>query len=337
MRPLSANKSYRLSFWLRLVFILGLVGPVATGIGASELVGNRLPEFSKVQLTVQAREILRVPIGSGENELGVITPEEANPEGPMSFVVSGTGEIYVLDQTNSRLQVFRDGRRIKTVPIPGTVFIDLELLPGGLIALLDNVVDKVVVILDQAGQVVRKISLDQEGIAEPEGITGLYCRTEGLWPGLLAQVDSNSILLAGPDGRPASRIMTLPGILNWGGLRLLKLEMEGDRLVAVLKSDQSLQTWKKYQASFSLPVGRIYGIWEDKFESIYLAANIFDEKKEANEVVIFEPGGRELARISLAVSRSPHEINNPVRVTPDGAIYQLVLEGQSVVIRKYND
>ncbi|MDH7494106.1 MAG: hypothetical protein QHH44_09470, partial [Candidatus Saccharicenans sp.] len=143
--------------------------------------------------------------------------------------------------------------------------------------------------------------------------------------------------LAGPDGRPASRVMTLPGILNWSGLRLLKLEMEGERLATVLKSDQSFQNWKKYRAHFSLPVGRIYGIWEDKLENIYLAANIFDEKKEANEVVIFEPGGRELARISLAVSRSPHEINSPVKVTPDGAIYQLALEGQSVVIRKYND
>ncbi|MGQ9801362.1 MAG: hypothetical protein ACUVRL_06840 [Candidatus Saccharicenans sp.] len=292
---------------------------------------------AQARAALKGQEILRVRIGSGPEELGVITPEEANPEGPMSFAVGPGGEIYVLDQTNSRIQVFKDGRHLMTIPIPGAVFIYIELLPGGLIALLDDVVDKVIVILDQTGQVVRKVSLAQEEIPEPGGITGIYCRTEGLWPGLLAQADSNSILLAGPEGCPASRIMTLPGILNWSGLRLLKLEMEGDRLAAVLKLDQSFQTWKKYRASFSLPVGRIYGIWEDEYENIYLAANIFHDKKEANEVVIFEPGGRELARISLAVSRSPHEINNPVRVTPDGSIYQLVLEDQSVVIRKYND
>lgn len=150
-------------------------------------------------------------------------------------------------------------------------------------------------------------------------------------------MDSNSILLSGLDGRLAERLIKFPGILNWSGLQLLKLEMESDRLATVLKSDQSFQSWKKYRASFSLPVGRIYGLWEDNFENIYLAANIFDEKKEASEVVIFEPGGRELARISLAVSRGPHEINNPVRVTPDGTIYQLCIEDQFVVIRKYND
>lgn len=301
------------------------------------LLSSFLTAQIQAKATLKGQEILRVRIGSGPEELGVITPEEANPEGPMSFVVGPGGEIYVLDQTNSRIQVFKDGQRLLTIPIPGSVFIDIELLPGGLIALLDNVVDKVIIIFDQAGQVVRKISLEREEITEPGGITGIYCRTEGLWPGLLARMDSNSILLSGFDGQPAKRLINFPGIFNWSGLQLLKLEMEGDRLVTVLKSDQSFQTWKKYRASFSLPVGRIYGFWEDKFENIYLAANIFDEKREANEVIIFEPGGRELARISLAVSRSPHEINNPVRVTPEGTIYQLCIEDKFVVIRKYND
>lgn len=292
---------------------------------------------AQAESSLKGQEVLRVRIGSGTEELGVVTPEEANPEGPMSFVVGPGGEIFVLDQTNSRVQVFKDGRRLLTIPIPGSVFIDIELLPGGLIALLDNVVDKIILILDQTGQVVRKISLERDEITEPGGITEIYCRTEGLWPGLLARMDSNSILLSGLDGLPAERLIKFPGILNWSGLHLLKLEMESDRLATVLKSDQSFQTWKKYRAPFSLPVGRIYGLWEDKYENIYLAANIFDKKREASEVVIFEPGGRELARISLAVSRSPHEINNPVRITPDGIIYQLCIEDKFVVIRKYND
>jgi hypothetical protein len=283
------------------------------------------------------QEAVRVRAGSGPDELGLITPEEANPEGPMSFVVSAAGEIYVLDQVNSRVQVFKDGRREKTIPIPGAVFSDLELLPGGLVALLDNVVDRVIVIVEESGRVIRKISLVREEIPEPGAITGIYFRPEGKWPGLLAQMDSRSILLAGPDGGPLAELMNFPGLLNWSGQCLLKIEMEGEKKASVLKSDEKFQNWTRYRAAFRLPLGRIYGVWEDKYENLYLAANCFDNKKETNEVIVFEPGGRELARIKLFVSGAPHEINSPVRVTPEGAIYQLAIDGQEVVIRKYND
>lgn len=116
---------------------------------------------AQAESSLKGQEVLRVRIGSGPGELGVVTPEEANPEGPMSFAVGSGGEIYVLDQTNSRIQVFKEGQLLLTIPIPGSVFIDIELLPGGLIALLDNVVDKIIIILDQTGRVVRKISLER--------------------------------------------------------------------------------------------------------------------------------------------------------------------------------
>lgn len=283
------------------------------------------------------KEVVRVRAGSGPDELGLITPEEANPEGPMSFSVSSAGEIYILDQVNSRIQVFKDDRRVKTIPIPGAVFSDLELLPGGLVALLDNVVDRVIVIIEESGRVIRKISLVREEIPEPGAITSIYFRPEGKWPGLLAQMDSCSILLAGPDGRPLAELMNFPGLLNWSGQRLLKVEMEGEKKASVHRSDEKFQNWTRYRASFRLPLGRIYGVWEDKYENLHLAANCFDSKKETNEVIVFEPGGRELARIQLFVSGAPHEINNPVRVTPEGTIYQLAIDGQEVVIRKYND
>ncbi|MEM7818144.1 MAG: hypothetical protein QXP52_01500, partial [Candidatus Aenigmatarchaeota archaeon] len=51
-------------------------------------------------IKINAREILNVNQGSGENEIGVITPSEANPEGPMSFAIGRNEEIYILDQLN---------------------------------------------------------------------------------------------------------------------------------------------------------------------------------------------------------------------------------------------
>ena len=41
-------------------------------------------------------EVLKVKIGSGSDNIGVTTPQEANPEGPMSFTPSKDGKIYIL-------------------------------------------------------------------------------------------------------------------------------------------------------------------------------------------------------------------------------------------------
>uniref|UniRef100_A0A7C4NZE9 6-bladed beta-propeller n=1 Tax=Thermodesulfobacterium geofontis TaxID=1295609 RepID=A0A7C4NZE9_9BACT len=100
-------------------------------------------EAKKDSLLVRIFEILRAKIGSGPDEIGAITPPEANPEGPMSFALGNEGEIYILDQLNSRIQVFKNKKCIRTIPLPTeTAFLDIELLPGNKIAILDNLIKK---------------------------------------------------------------------------------------------------------------------------------------------------------------------------------------------------
>ncbi len=160
---------------------------------------------------VQGKEVARARIGSGQDELGVTTPEETNPEGPMSVVAGAGGEIYVLDQTNSRVQVFKAGKRIKTIPIPGETFIDLELMPDGRLALLDNLVNKQIILVNQNGQVDERISLSRAEIPQPEGISGIYCRREGPWAGLWAELENRFVLLASK----AANLFTGFGFLTW--------------------------------------------------------------------------------------------------------------------------
>ncbi|MGB9893822.1 MAG: hypothetical protein ACPLRA_05365 [Candidatus Saccharicenans sp.] len=285
---------------------------------------------------VKEEEVLRAKIGSGPDELGVVTPEEANPEGPMSFVVSLGGEVYVLDQINSRIQVFKSGKRTRTIPLPGQTFTDIELMPDGRIALMDNLVNEEVFIINQKGQIEEKIPLKRVEIPEPGAITGIYCRSEGPWPGLWAEVENGFILIAGLDGKPNTEMKSLPGLLTSSGRRFLKIEIAGEKQVKVYRSEEDLKTWNGYQISFELPLGIVYGPWEDKEGRIYLAANTFDEKSEANEMVILGPGGKERGRIKLALSSGIHEVLKPLQVTPDGNIYQLVIESGGVVIRKYS-
>lgn len=284
---------------------------------------------------VKVEEVLRAKIGSGPDELGVITPLEANPEGPMSFVVSAAGEIYVLDQTNSRIQVFKDRKRIKTIKIPDKVFSDLELLPKGMIALLDSAVKKGLTIIDETGKVIDSISLVQKEIPEPGAVVGVYYRERGSWPGLWAQMDSSSVLITDQLGKPASKFMKLPGFINYNGQRLLKVEIEDENLAVVSRSDESLKNWSDYKVVFKLSLGQIYGLWEDNGGRIYLAVNLFNENKDANQVVVLDSSGKEIGRLALFVSSSPNEIYFPVRVTSSGLVYQLAIEEKEVVIRKH--
>ncbi|MDI6697311.1 MAG: hypothetical protein QME85_00020 [Candidatus Saccharicenans sp.] len=286
---------------------------------------------------VQVNEVVRARIGSGAEDLGVVTPQEANPEGPMSFAVSHAGEIYVLDQLNSRIQVFKDGRWLRSIPIPGETYCDLEIMSDGRIALLDNLIRQEVIMINSRGQAEEKISLRRPEIAEPAAVTGIYCRSEGLWPGLWAEAENRFILLTGLDGKPAAEVKVLPGLLTPSGRRLLKIEMAGEKQVRLFCSEEDFQTWRSYDISFGLPVGIIYGPWKDRAGNLYLAANIFDVQDEDNEMVVLDPSGQERNRIKMALSSGIHEVLKPVLVTPDGLIYQMAIEPEKnlVVIRQY--
>jgi len=286
---------------------------------------------------VQVKEVVRARIGMGPEALGVFTPQEASPEGPMSFAVGHAGEIYVLDQLNSRIQVFKDGRWLRSIPIPGVTFCDLEIMPDGRVALLDNLVKEEVVIINTSGQPEETISLNRLEITEPAAITGIYCRSEGLWPGLWAEAENRFILLAGLDGKPAAEVKLLPGLLTPSGRRLLKIEMAGENQVRLFCSEDDFQTWKSYDIGFRLPVGIIYGPWEDRAGNLYLVANIFDGQSEDNEMVVLDHSGEERNRIKMALSSGIHEVLKPVLVTPDGLIYQMAIEPENncVVIRQY--
>jgi hypothetical protein len=53
-------------------------------------------------------QVVRAACGSGPDDVLNIVPHEAMPEGPMSFALGNNGEIYILDQLNLRIQVFRN-------------------------------------------------------------------------------------------------------------------------------------------------------------------------------------------------------------------------------------
>jgi len=336
MRTLSVKTSHLLRFWLGLILMLSFFEPVAAVICASEVTINGLQEVKKAQPRVHTQEILRVPVGAAERELGVVTPEEANPEGPMSFTAGQAGELYVLDQTNSRIQVYENGQWKKTIPIPTRTYSDLEILPGDKIALLDSLVKKEVTVIDLSGKVLASFTLVKPEIPQPEEIIGVYYIAAGNWPGLWVRADNRSFLMAEKDLRPVPNAIKIPGLLTPDGRRLLKVEIVDEKEAVISRSDETFSKWKNFSISFPLPLGVIYGVWQDGRNNIYLATNVYNFRQERNQVVVLNPEGREIGRVDLYVSKVPNEVFYPVRVTAGGEIFQLAIEEKEVVVRKYN-
>lgn len=76
---------------------------------------------------VSAVEVVRGGFGSGPDSIGIVTPKEANPEGPMSFALGRNGEIYILW---SGIWVDVEDRSVRVAKLDGTPDPDRISVPG---------------------------------------------------------------------------------------------------------------------------------------------------------------------------------------------------------------
>jgi len=280
--------------------------------------------------------VARAAYGSGPNQIGITNPDEANPEGPMSFALGADGRIYILDQVNARIQVFHGGVCTETIPIPGRTFVDIDRTPDGKLVLMDNLVKKAVYVLGGKGETVRILPLAGKGIADPAAVTGIECRDDARWSGIWAQVDEGWLRLAALDGTPDAGRPAIPGRPSLDGKRFMKAEMGGETIVLIRCSREDPPGWDRVRLAFDMPVAHLLGLWDDRSGRIYLGAFLVREPDAANVVALLDPAGKELGRLALAAAPMPHEVYRSVRVSPEGRVYQMVLEERGVVVRVYD-
>lgn len=285
---------------------------------------------------VDQLDILRVPIGSGPNDVGITNPSEANPEGPMSFAISEDGqEVFIPDQVNSRIQVFAGGKRQRSIPIGDIQPKDLELLPHGEIALLT---DKNVVIISNHGEIIRSIAVEGRLVPSSEDVTGIYARTKGRWKGLWLNVGDRSVRIASLDQGvvPGERI-SVPGRISVNGLQLISLRIHGNTNATVYRSKVgSISEWE-LEFPINLPgkIDSVDCIDDDNNGRLYLAVNLADDNKLSSKLVIVNPEAKKVSSFNLFVQRVPHEIFHSVRISANGNVFQMALEYHSVFIREY--
>ncbi len=314
-------------FLIVAVSPLFLISP-AESVGAKQRAGKESRQVSTV-------EMVRARSGSGPDEIGVITPPEANPEGPMSFALGKDREIYILDQINSRIQIFKDGRKIRSIPIPSRTFLDIDVLPNGKIVLLDNLVKKALYFLDPNGKVTHHLPLVGENVPCAPEVIGVCSIHSGDLAGVWLDLGGRSVRVASLEGKPFSNRISVPGRLTPDGKHLITADRIGDVTVVVYYSQEKFSKLTQSTITFDLYIDCLLGLWSDRNGRIYLGAMLIEKPKASNIVVVLTPEGKELGRVELFVQEMPHEIHRSIRVSPDGYIFQMALDKRGVLIKRY--
>jgi hypothetical protein len=301
------------------------------------------PKISEL-IEKQNREIVfKTPWGSGATELNHMIPEEANPEGPMSFVVDESGTIFVLDQINKRVQVFdKTGKHIKAIPIPSETCSDIDIGKFGNLFILDQWKYGAVLLIDQEGNLLKKVELIGKGIAEAGGVWEMYSRKDGLWVGY----NDYLVRLCDASGEEDKERPMIDGILCRDGKHIIKSKIIGDITVTVTRSLLGESSIDRYTVCFDIPVACINLLDMDKDGNIYLGVHLFEESleketpysvEESHEVVVvLDSNGKEKKRIYMPVSTKVEEVRRPLCITPDGTIYQLVIEEEGATMWRYS-
>ena len=298
--------------------------------------GQRSAHSSSGKRISKGEEILRKKIGRGADEIGCERPPEGNQEGPMSFATGEDGTIYVLDQVNRRVQIFKDNVFIGTVGLPSPVAGDLEVTHEGKILVLDNLKEKALFVLDgRSGKLLNKIALEGPNIPYAPSVFAVYFRKEGKLAGVWAEVEGRSVRLAMADGSPAPQRFSVPGLLSAKGKRLISASILGDVTVAVHLSKERFSEVSSCTVRFDLPVVHILALHIDQHEDAYVAVHLAERTRAKNVVVKLDPEGKECERMELPVQRMEDEVLHPIKIDSKGNIYQMLVEKAHIVILKH--
>lgn len=147
------------------------------------------------------KTVLDFGYGTKEGQLGREKPTEGNPEGPMSFAVTGEGT-YVVDQVNERvLRLDKQGKVTARFPASRTTQ-DIAVAKDGTVALFDRHGKKSVALYDATGRSLGELPLQGPGIAQTGLSTGVFIDGKDVY----AEREHGALVRLGSlDGKPGDR------------------------------------------------------------------------------------------------------------------------------------
>jgi hypothetical protein len=285
--------------------------------------------------------VVSAPWGSGPGEIGRTRPSEGAPEGPMSFTLDARGRIHVLDQVNSRIQIFEKGKEPRSVALPSDTYQDIEVDARGNTIVLDRLVTGSIAFIDENGSVSHSVPIVGPGVPEGGGVTALFARDDGVW----VEVEhTSSVRVADASGAPDKERPVVRGRPSADGSARLTAALDGPSGASVeVASMRGAEEPVRASVSFPMRVHGLHALESDASGRVYLAANLlreggapaFEVLEEREVVVVLSPRGVEIGRFDIAPPQGPEEQLRPIRVAADGSIYQLVCRERGATVERF--
>jgi hypothetical protein len=274
------------------------------------------------------RVVLRGPWGSGPGQFGRRVASEGSPEAPTSLSVDASGDVAVLDQVNRRVQRFRDGRFVGSLPLPSEAAQDLATSADGRVAVLDRLGAPSLTLFDAAGRPARTVPLVGGPIAEGGAVTGLFAAADGLY---VEREHRELVRLTDARGEPDPARSTLWGRPGRDGATLLRAAIadrpRGMVTVSAASRATGAMDWSRTVALDGMVLHLVL-LDGDRRGRAYLGAVVGRELSGAITdphalVVRFDRAGAPDATLRLPAPPEADELFRPMAIDDEGHVFAL--------------
>ncbi len=302
----------------------------------------------------EPHQVVFIPWGEGPGQVGKQDQPEMSPEGPPSFAVSPTGEIYVLDLFNDRILKFNpNGALVGRFPLPKTgdgghespAFDDILISPDGRMVLLDRLVTHCLAILDQGGKEIARHFLSDLGIAARRGhqsVGEMFFAPDGLY---LEDLSAHRYTKVLDQQLKRGKGNRYPGKPFKEGQRFLEIFLDIDRDKKIGRINLKINGWHGATKEKVISVKNFYKInlfLADYRDNIYLVYSTErpDKKIGRHPVIVtglkFDENSIETGRFQFHnADWYPLDCNVNCRLTPEGDIYFMDFTQKGVRILRW--
>jgi hypothetical protein len=276
------------------------------------------PDASVDLISSQDAIVLKASVGNGPGELGYLI-QEGGKEGPEAFTVAEDQLIYIADNVNKRVNVYKNGSFSYEIAIPFSHYIRGIAVSQDRLYLLDN--DKgSIFVASLQGELLQEVPA-------PAGVEGyamekLYKDNTGkVW--LSANQSSYPV-----SQEPALYSSAAAGI------------SESTKLPLTLKKDQKTaqisQNGAKIEIAASELLGSVNVLSVDQNNSLYV--ELFDQvdtAKVSGEYTVRKYAGSKLTAVApIDLSSYYFTPNTVIELTASGDLYQILCSKDQVTITK---
>ena len=274
--------------------------------------------------------------GSGEGKLGKERPDEANPEGPMSFAPLPGGGLAILDQVNGRVVLTdKNGKNAREIKVDLTAAQEIAVGKDGTLAVADRLVDKRVNVYDANGKALGSLPLEGTKIKEGGGVSGLFVDGKNVYAenahGILA-------LLGTTDGTAATTQTDLFGRPSRDGTLLLSAGItnaqQGRAWVSAMTRAENRALFTR-ELKEPVPLLTIVMLDSDAQGIIYVAytTEVGDNEERMVLHCLSPKDGHILGSTEVAINAMPEETFREFSVADDGTVYHAEMTEQGMSYR----